>query len=179
MKKNTSYLPYILTLAVFMAAVHSSSAKGNSSNQTAYLFGLSASFNDSTVYITDIQEVSPVMYAPKTRFLMNREGYSSQLKGYIQGLGIEHPTCITFYSPNYKKITKQLEKIKNKYAPKPSKKKHKKKNAPRYEVHYLSGEQFSYQVIAPDEGTVYVDPTQAEQAARKSAKKEEKDRKKK
>ena len=51
--------------------------------QKMYMFGLSASFKDSVVYITDIQEVKDVWYDTKTKFLLGRENYSSQLSQYL------------------------------------------------------------------------------------------------
>ena len=45
-----------------------------------YVFGIAASFNDSVVYITDIQQVDSAWMATKTKFLLGRNNYSNQLK---------------------------------------------------------------------------------------------------
>ena len=174
--EKSNLLQTLVVCCLLLCSTTSGQAKDKSKGQKTYLFGLSASFNDSTIYITEIQEVSPVSYAPKTGFLNSRDGYSYQLKSYMQGLGIPHPTCITFYASDRKKIEKRYAKVKKKYTEKRSKTK-KKYSAEKqlvYDVRYLTTAQFAYQTIALDEGTVYVDPQEAEAAARKSDKKRKK-----
>ena len=48
-----------------------------------YMFGFSASFQDSIIYMTDVQEIEGVWYDTKTKFLLGREHYSYQLKEYL------------------------------------------------------------------------------------------------
>lgn len=182
--KEMKFITRFLLMAVIMLSATSVQAKDKDKiTKDAYLFGMSASFSDSTVYITDIQKVYPAYFAPKTKFLYNRDGFSSQLKAYMKGLGVEHPTCITFYSQNKKKLEKKYAKIKRRYdstfQPKKTKKKKKAKQKRYYNVKYLTSEQFSYMTIAFEEGTVYVDSHKAEKAARKSMKKEQKEKKSK
>ena len=38
-----------------------------------YIFGFSASFQDSTIYMTDVQEITNVWIESKTKFLLGRE----------------------------------------------------------------------------------------------------------
>ena len=161
-------------------------AKGGITKSDVYLFGLSASFKDSTVYITDIQKIDNADFAPKTKFMYNRDGYSRQLKTYVKELGVEHPTCITFYSTDKKKIDKRYAKVRQKYdanlASQKAKKKgqkSKKKSKPYFDVHYLTSGQFSYSRIALEDGTVYVEPKTAELQAKQSMKGEKKKKHKK
>ena len=51
-----------------------------------YAFGFSASFNDSIVYFTDIQEIDSAWINEKTKFLISRDNYSYQLKNYFNNI---------------------------------------------------------------------------------------------
>ena len=67
----------ILLLAVgtlTMAGISSASAKKRQLSHI-YMFGFSASFNDSTIYFTDIQTVDSAWIDDKTFFLQGREAY--------------------------------------------------------------------------------------------------------
>ena len=46
------------------------------------MFGFSASFNDSIVYFTTIQEVDSVWFTQKKNMLAGRSNYSNQLREY-------------------------------------------------------------------------------------------------
>lgn len=49
-----------------------------------YMFGVSCSFNDSIVYLTNIQEVKGAYIEDRREhFLVNRNDYSSQLKNFF------------------------------------------------------------------------------------------------
>ena len=187
MTNKKHILTTLLLICVLACGAISLNAKDKNTQKDVYLFGMSASFNDSTVYFTDIQHIAPAYFTPKTKFLHNRDGFSSQLGMYMKELSVENPTCITFFSQSQKKLQKKYAKVTRKYDASLVKekkktwwrlfsKKPKKKN--NYVVKYLSSEQFSYQSIAFDEGTVFVDAYKAEKAARKSAKKEKKAQKK-
>ena len=58
-----------------------------------YIFGVATSFNDSTLYITEIQEISGAYIDSKTKFLVERDNYSYQLRDYLKGLGEQTPTA--------------------------------------------------------------------------------------
>ena len=49
-----------------------------------YMYGFAASFNDSTVYFTDIQEMDSVWTNTKTGFLYSRDNYSYQLRDHLK-----------------------------------------------------------------------------------------------
>ena len=130
-----------------------------------YAFGMASSFNDSTVYITDIQEVSGAYVTEKGKKLVNREEYSYQLRDYLKSKGVAYPTCMTSYALEKKDINKKMERIRKKYV---------EKNNGRY----ISQDEFHYKGVSPEEGVVNVDAAAAEEAARKSSMNEKKQKEK-
>lgn len=126
-----------------------------------YMFGFAASFNDSTIYITDIQEIKGAYVAERTKFLVNRDEYSYQLRNYLQGQGNAFPTCITSYAYDRKTIEKKFAKIKKRYID---------KNKGRYIIVNISNEQFTYQPVSSDE-VVNVDESEQTVQQSKSKKK--------
>lgn len=154
----------LLMLAFVMAAA------AQAKQQTVYLFGVSTSFNDSTVYITEVQEL-PGAYIEDTRekFLIGRDEYSYQLRNHCLDQGLPNRTCTTFWATSRKDIEKQYTKIMERLMPQTSKKR--KKNR-RVEVRVVNipTSTFTYSVVKPDEGTTYVNPEEAERAAQQSKK---------
>lgn len=159
---------YILATILLLSIAVEISAREKEVDKV-YMFGFAASFNDSTVYFTDIQEVRGAYAAKKTKFLVNRDEYSYQLKGYLQEQGNQYPTCITCYSYDRKDVEKKYAKLKKKYAD----------NKARYIIVDLDSTKFQYRPVTPDEGTVIVNPEEAEKEARLSKAKEDKERKNK
>lgn len=84
-------------------------------NSRMYLFGLSASFNDTIVHITEIQSVDSALIDPNTKYLLGREHYSYQLRNYLAEQGMPQRTCIVFFNKSQKKIQKKYLKIKKLY----------------------------------------------------------------
>lgn len=171
--KKTMHARLAATLMALLLAVTTQAKK-----QDVFLFGVAASFNDSTVYITDIQEVKQA-YIEDTRqkFLVGRNGYSDQLRNHFSQQGQPHRTCTTFWATSRKDLEKKYVKVMQKYgittdAKKAAKKK--KKDRTRYRVVTLDQTTFAYRVVEPDEGVTYVDPKQAEEAARASKRQEAK-----
>lgn len=136
----------IIAVALLMATTLTLSAKDE--HKAIYMFGLSASFNDSTVYFTPIQQVDSAYINPKNGFLTGRSEYSNQLRYYMRGRGVANPTCVTFFSSDRKKIEKKYLKLKEKYAGKKAKK--------QYFVRQLENTDFSFQAVKPEEATVIV-----------------------
>ena len=122
-------LRQVLIIAVLLLGwVNSSNAKGYKPAKV-YMFGFAASFNDSTVYMTNIQKVDAYLANDRTKFLANREDYSYQLRYYLQNNGlVSYPTCVT---------------MKNKY----------EKGKKKYIVKSISDAEFSYKTITPDNYT--------------------------
>lgn len=101
-----------------------------------YAFGFAASFNDSTVYFTEIHEVDSVWINEKNKFLLNRNDYSNQLKGYLDAKGLTHRTCIISYELKRKDLEKRYEKMKAKYL--------KKGN---YSIEHIEPKDFKFEAV--------------------------------
>lgn len=129
---------FIGTILVFLAFANVMMA-GNEKTRV-YVYGFAASFNDSTIYFTDIQEVDTAWVDTRTKFLLGRDGYSSQLKQYLQGLGVAQPTCITSFGFNRKKIEKKYLAFKKKYT-----------KDTGYDVKYIAPTDFQYEGVEPYE----------------------------
>lgn len=80
-----------------------------------YIYGFSASFNDSTVYFTDVMELDSAWVERKTHFLYSRENYALQLKEYMQKIGVQNPTCVVSFAKDRKTIDKKMKKLRSKY----------------------------------------------------------------
>lgn len=66
-----------ILIAVLILMVSSVEAKPLKTNKV-YMFGFSASFKDSVVYVTEIQNVQEAWIDTKTKFLLGRDQYSAQ-----------------------------------------------------------------------------------------------------
>lgn len=80
-----------------------------------FAFGFAASFNDSIVHFTEIQPLDSVEVSGKSRFVNNRENYSSQLKNYLEAQGFKHRTCVFSSAFTKKDIEKKYQKMREKY----------------------------------------------------------------
>lgn len=124
--------------------------------KTAYIFGFASSFNDSTVYITSVQQLDSAYIQGKGKFLVSRENYSYQFRDYLEQLGAGYRTCSVFFDTDQKKAEKKWNKLYNRYTAKPKSKKVKngqqKDDAPTpYQVKQVSNGEFRFQAIAPEE----------------------------
>lgn len=80
-----------------------------------YMYGVAVNFNDSTVYLTDVQHLDNVIIRPDGS-LQNYAEYSMQLKVYLEGtLGETNQTCAVIYSDKKKKLEKRFIKMRKKY----------------------------------------------------------------
>ena len=71
-----------MALAILLLAVVPQAATAqNIQVPQAYMFGFAASFNDSTVFFTDIQQVDSVWVTKKKGFLAGRSNYAYQCGG--------------------------------------------------------------------------------------------------
>ena len=105
-----------------------------------YAYGLATSFNDSTVYITEIQRLDSAWVDSKTGFLYSRDNYSYQLRDHLKTSGVATPTCVTVYATTRKEIEKKYFAMKKRYTTKEL-----------YNVKYIASHDFSYTCITPDE----------------------------
>ena len=126
-------IKYILLLVVALTAL-GASAKPLKTNQV-YMFGFSASFKDSVIYVTDIQNVPGTWVESKNKFLLLRDEYSRQMKDYLEEkLQQEKRICVVFYYLKKKKAEKEFLKLMKKY----------KKG---YEVRHVNEKDFKFEAI--------------------------------
>lgn len=128
---------YIFSLALIMVSLTAFAA-----NKPAkvYMFGFAASFNDSTVCFTDIQEVDSAYIDSKTKFLYSRENYSYQLRDHLEEQGFNAPTCITIFAFSRKNIEKKYARLRRRYT-----------DSGKYIVKEVSSPSFAYQAIKFEE----------------------------
>ncbi len=126
-------IKYTLLLVVALTAL-GASAKPLKTNQV-YMFGFSASFKDSVIYVTDIQNVPGTWVESKNKFLLLRDEYSRQMKDYLEEkLQQEKRVCVVFYYLKKKKAEKEFLKLMKKY----------KKG---YEVRHVNEKDFKFEAI--------------------------------
>ena len=104
-----------------------------------YAFGFASSFNDSTVYITPIQELDGAWISSGWGFLFGRDSYAYQLRDYLTGQGVEHSTCIISYARKREQVEKKYAKLRKRYAEKL-----------KYIVKELPAEAFRFNVVQPE-----------------------------
>lgn len=135
------FCKYLFAVMVITATLAATSVLAkNKRVPKIYAFGIAASFNDSTVYFTDIQEIDSVWINDKTKFVLERENYSGQLRKYLNENGLPHRTCIISYAFKRKDIEKKYHKIRNKYV-----------KDGKYNINNISGSDFSFTSIVPVE----------------------------
>lgn len=108
-----------------------------------YMYGFAASFNDSTVYFTDIQEVDSAWTNTKTGFLYSRDNYSYQLRDFLKKSGVPHPTCITVYAKTRKELEKKYFALKKRYTSKGN-----------HDVKHIASNEFGFYPIMPNEDEI-------------------------
>lgn len=85
-------------------------------SKRVYMYGVATNFNDSTIYMTDVQHLDS-MIINKDGSLQNYVGYSLQMKIYLEGtLGETDQTCAIIYSDKKKKLEKRFLKMRKKFA---------------------------------------------------------------
>ena len=104
--------------------------------RTVYMYGFAASFNDSTVYFTEIQQMDSAYIDSKTKFLYGRSDYSGQLRSYLASVGFKDATCITSFALNRKITEKIYLKLRKKYL-----------QGGHYNIKYIKTSDFKYQPV--------------------------------
>ena len=100
-----------------MASLTAFAAKKDKADEPkrVYLYGVSVNFNDSVVYMTDVQSLDS-MVINKDGSIRNYANYSIQMKVYLEGvLGKSNQTCAVIYSDNKKKLEKRFVKMRKRY----------------------------------------------------------------
>lgn len=164
--------------AIAATLLISLTAQAKNEMRKAYVFGFASSFNDSTVYFTDIQEVDSAWFTSKHHFLVSRENYSYQLRDYLASIGEQHRTCVVEYDTDPKKLEKVWNKLYIRYAHNQKKKNNQKQKSelPPFQIKKLNREQFQFQAVAPmDEATEIEEPVKKVKA-KKAQKKQRKNK---
>ena len=111
----------------------------------AYMFGFAASFNDSIVFFTDIQEVDSVWIMPHKKLLAGKSNYSYQLRNFCaDSLGLKNRTVVIVSSLKRKDVEKKYAKMKKDYT---------EKHAGQYDVHYIDASEFRFTPVNMDNST--------------------------
>lgn len=126
----------VFFLSVFVLAVCEISAVKKPTK--VYLFGFATSFNDSIVHMSNLQTLDSAWVDSKTHFLYSRDNYSYQLRDYLKGKGVQHPTVVTMFGKNKSKVEKKYSKIRKRFI---------EKN--HYQVEYIADDEFHFTAIAP------------------------------
>lgn len=132
---TTLFLFLLLPLAL------STHAAGGKTGET-YFLGVAQSFQDSTIYLTDVVALTGIAYDKKTKSPLNIEMYTDQLSKYISGEGHKGYICTTYTARDRKHIEKIYLKLK-------------KRTIARHAMRIvpLSPSEFSYQAVDPT--TIY------------------------
>ncbi len=102
-------------LVCLLGALHLS-AFAEDEPRRVYLFGVATNFNDSTVYLTDVQHLDSIMLNPDGS-LPNYVGYALQLKVHLEGsLDERDQTCAVIYSDKKKKLEKRFLAVRKRYS---------------------------------------------------------------
>lgn len=110
--KSLSHL--LLLLLVAFAVCGNMNAKGKH-DKTIYAIAFGTSFNDSTVYLTNVLPLTDGTINAKSKFLDNRAEYTNQFKQYLDSIYPTHHTCAIFYDKNKKRLDKHLIKLRRRY----------------------------------------------------------------
>ena len=142
--KNMKHRLYTLLTAMACMAVlgiaTTASAKKVAVSKM-YMFGFAASFTDSIVHFTNIQEVDSVWIESKNKFMLSREEFSYQLRDYLANQQqMPHRTCIVVYNQNKAKLEKKYAKMLKLYT-------NPKKGAQRFDVRRLEDGVFRFHAI--------------------------------
>ena len=106
-----------------------------------YMFGFAASFKDSVVYMTEIQDVQKVWYDKKTKFLLGRDIYSSQLQEHFkEKMQMPDRVCVVVFAKSLKKAEKKYLKLRKKYIGDA-------KHPSTYEVRYITTQDFKFEPV--------------------------------
>lgn len=106
-----------------------------------YVFGFAASFKDSVVYMTEIQDVQKAWYDTKTKFLLGRDNYAAQLKEHFATkMQQRDRVCVVVFAKTMKKAEKKYLKLRKKYIGDA-------KHPSTYEVRYITTQDFKFETV--------------------------------
>lgn len=147
------FLPLLLLLLASAAWAGKAKTGNPAFATTLYMYGLSASFNDTVVYITDVQEVDSA-YLVSRKFLGGIREYVGQLDSHFRAKGDDKRTNTVFFCRTRKEAEKRYVKLRRRYT------------APDISLQTLPTGEFTFHAVRPD-----VTPETPAPASKKSKKK--------
>lgn len=106
-----------------------------------YIFGFAASFNDTIVHFTQVQELDSAWIDSKNKFMQSRELYSYQFRDFLTNKKqMPRRTCVVFANKNRKKVEKKLLKFKQLYM-------QSKDNRQHFDVRFVDDQEFHFSTI--------------------------------
>ncbi len=157
-----NHLRHALFAAILLAAsAYMPASAKNIMVPKAYMFGFIASFNDSIVFFTDIQEVDSVWVMEKKKtILAGRNNYAAQLRNFFSNsFNLNNRTCVVISDTKRKKVEKKYAKMKKQYMV---------KNAGKCDVHFVDATEFKFTPVNMD------DSDQEETVTKKKKEKQQK-----
>ena len=144
----------ILAMAIFLAMATGSMQAKEIQVPKMYVFGFAASFTDTIVHFTDIQEIDTPWIDKKKGFLLNRDQYSVQLRSFLNNnQQLPHRTCVIMFNQNRSKAEKEFLKMKRLYTQSKDGKQH-------FDVRYINASEFHFKTVhyipSDGEGNVVV-----------------------
>lgn len=102
-----------------------------------YMYGFSASFNDSVVYFTDVMSIDSAWVDGKTGFLAGRDNYALQMKSYLaDNIGQSDRTCVVMFSEKRGALEKDYVQMRKMYSA--------AKRGNRYDVRDIAATDFKF-----------------------------------
>lgn len=135
-----------LVVALLVALATGAEAK-NIQVPHLYLFGFSASFQDSILYFTDIQDIEGAWIDKKTKFLKERENYSYQLKNYLTEQNQPNRVCMVIFATSKSKAEKKYNKLMKRYSNSSKKKRKKGHLSEAYDIKHISQDEFKFERV--------------------------------
>jgi hypothetical protein len=105
-----------------------------------YIFGMAASFSDTIVYFTNVQEIDSAWIDTKGNFLQGRNLYSLELRNYLKYQGMDNRTCIVVANKKRSKLEKKFLKMKKLYTQSKDGKLH-------YDIRFINDQDFKFRTI--------------------------------
>ncbi len=116
MKKWRLYLICLLgILQLPILAAPKENKENTEETKRIYMYGIAIDFNDSTVYLTDVQYLDSIVMKPDGS-IHNLSGYSLQLRVYLEDqLNETNQTCAVIYSDKKRKLEKRFSATRRKF----------------------------------------------------------------
>lgn len=93
-----------------LAETHNNKQEKRTEQVDVYMFAVSYSLIDSTMYISDVQFM-PDETLNNHWFLKNRQGYENQFSAYVTDGNDESQLAFLYFSEKKEKVTRKIERI--------------------------------------------------------------------